>query len=253
MLMENKLLGGRHVVITGATGGIGKVLVEHFVEEGAQVTAVGRNVEALEALKNQWGDRVLAVEASFAQDEAFQCFLDRLTQEAVPLYGPIGILVNNAGIVRDQLAVRVKDEDWDQTLHMNLTVPFRLSRFVLSGMMRQKFGRIVNMASIIGFTGNRGQSAYSAAKGGLIALTKTLAQEGARFNVTANVVAPGYIETAMTDALPQEAQEQMLGRIPLGRFGRPEDVADGVVFLASPRANYITGQTLHINGGMAMF
>lgn len=246
------LLQNKRALITGATGGIGKALVEAFIKSGAFVIGTGRNQEALTALKELWKENFTPLKASFHDTESFEHFLKDL-KEKISLEGPVDVLVNNAGIVRDQLTVKVKNQAWDDTLFMNLTIPFRLSQYLFSSMMKKRFGRIINIASIVGLTGNQGQSAYSAAKGGLITLTKTLALEGGRFNITANVIAPGYINTPMTEALPRDIQEKMKEKIALKCFGSPEDVAHSAVFLANSHANYITGETLHINGGMGMF
>ena len=203
----------------------------------------------LTALKNELGDRAFIVAGNLA-DPAVPATL--LKEAEAQLGGGVDILVNNAGLTRDGLAMRMKDEDWELVLNVNLSAAFRLSRAAMRGMMSRRWGRIISIASIVGVVGNAGQANYAASKAGLIAMSKSLAQEIASRNITVNCIAPGFIASAMTDALNDEQKAKMLAGIPMGKIGQPQDVANGVLFLASEEAQYITGQTLHINGGMAM-
>ncbi len=239
-----KRFEGKHVLITGATGGIGRAMVHAFAQEGARVCLSGRNHEALEALHHEVGGAVLPLD--LGDPRACEPTIKDLEKRE----GPIDILVNNGGIIRDGLAMRLSDTSWESVIQVNLTSAFQLARAVLPGMLKKKWGRIISISSIIGFTGNPGQCNYAAAKAGLTGLTKSLALEVARKGITVNAVAPGYIETAMTQELPKE---ELLRHIPCQSMGQPEDVAYCVLFLADERANYITGQTLHCNGGLALF
>ncbi len=240
-------LSGLGALVTGASGGIGGAIARALHARGAAVTISGRRAEPLEALASALGERVTVVVGDVT-DEAFVRELTARAEEA----GGLDILVNNAGITRDGLALRMRDEDWQAVLETNLTAAFRLSRAALRGMMRRRFGRIVNIGSVVGTTGNPGQANYAAAKAGLMGLTKALAAEVAGRGITVNCVAPGFIATAMTANLPDRRREELLRRIPAERLGAPEDVAAAVVYLASREASYVTGHTLHVNGGMAM-
>jgi len=202
----------------------------------------------LEALKDELGERAHVTPANLSDAEAVAA----LPKQAEEAMGGLDILVNNAGLTRDNLAMRMKDEEWEQVMAVNLTAAFRLSRAVLRGMMKRKWGRIVSITSIVGVTGNPGQMNYAASKAGLIGMSKSLAQEVASRNITVNCVAPGFIATAMTEALNEDQHGKLIANIPAGRMGAPEDIAAGVVYLTSDEASYVTGQTLHINGGMAM-
>ena len=237
-------LSGRRALVTGASGGIGGAIALGLHAHGCHVVLAGRRREALEELAAALGERC-EIETGDIADAASA---DALIAAA----DPVDILVNNAGITRDMLALRLKDADWQAVLDTNLTAAFRLARAALKGMLKRRFGRIVNITSIVGVTGNPGQANYAAAKAGLIGMSKALAQEVAARGVTVNCVAPGFIDTAMTQALDDRQREALLGRIPAARLGTGEDVAAGVVYLASAEAGYVTGQTLHINGGMAM-
>jgi 3-oxoacyl-[acyl-carrier protein] reductase len=241
-------LSGKAALLTGASGGIGGAIARALHAQGATVALSGTRAEVLETLKNSLGERshVIAARMDDAAD------IDRLAKEAEAAMGKIDILVNNAGITRDNLSMRMKDEDWDKVLQVNLTGTFRLTRATIRGMMRRRFGRVINMTSIVGVTGNPGQANYAAAKAGLIGLSKSLAQEFASRGITVNCIAPGFIATPMTDVLTDEQKKAILARVPADRLGTPEEIAAGVVYLASEEAAYITGQTLHINGGMAM-
>lgn len=241
-------LTGKTALVTGASGGIGAAIARALHAQGAAVALSGTRLEPLEALQAELGERAFVTPANLGDPAA----VDALPKQAEEAMGGLDILVNNAGLTRDNLAMRMKDEEWDQVLAVNLTAAFRLSRAVLRGMMKRKWGRIVGVASIVGVTGNPGQMNYAASKAGMIGMSKSLAQEVASRNITVNCIAPGFIATAMTDALSDEQQQKLVANIPAGRMGAAEDIAAGVVYLASEEAGYMTGQTLHINGGMAM-
>ncbi len=241
-------LTGKCALVTGASGGIGAAIARALHAQGASVALSGTRTEPLQALKDELGDRAHVTPANLADADA----LAALPKQAEEAMGSLDILVNNAGLTRDNLAMRMKDEEWEQVMAVNLTAAFRLSRAVLRGMMKRKWGRIVGITSIVGVTGNPGQMNYAASKAGLIGMSKSLAQEVASRNITVNCVAPGFIATAMTEALGEDQHQKLIQNIPAGRMGAPEDIAAGVVYLASDEAAYMTGQTLHINGGMAM-
>jgi len=242
-------LNGKTALVTGASGGIGGAIAGALHAQGANVVVSGTRVDALESLRVALGDRAFVC----ACDLSDRAGVDELVKKAESAAGaPVDILINNAGIARDNLFMRMKDEEWDQVIAVNLTAAFRLSRAVLRGMMKKRWGRIISITSVVGVTGNPGQGNYAAAKAGLIGMTKALAAEVASRNITVNTVAPGFITTAMTDALTENQKTALLGRVPAGRLGDPRDVAAAVVYLASDEAAYITGQTLHVNGGMAM-
>jgi 3-oxoacyl-[acyl-carrier protein] reductase len=238
----------RTALVTGATGGIGAAIARAFHAKGAVVAISGRRGDLLDALAGQLGGRVHVLPCDIANKED----VESLVPAAEKTMGHVDILVNNAGITRDQIFMRMKDEDWDQVLAVDLTAAFRLARAAVRGMMRRRFGRIIGIASVVGVTGNAGQANYAAAKAGMIAMTKSLAQEVASRGITVNAIAPGFIETAMTDALTDKQKESILARVPAGRLGDPDDIAAGALYLASNEGAYVTGQTLHINGGMAM-
>ena len=245
----SKPLEGDIALVTGASRGIGAAIAAELAAQGAKVIGTATSeagaaaISAALAARGGAG-RVLNVTDGAAVD----ALIDAIAKE----FGPVSILVNNAGITRDQLLLRMKDEDWQAILDTNLTSVYRTSKAVMRGMMKARRGRIVNIASVIGLTGNPGQANYAAAKAGIIAFSKSLAREIGSRGVTVNVVAPGFIDTDMTRALPEDAKNAMLGQIALGRFGEPADIARAVAFLASPSAAYITGETLHVNGGMYM-
>lgn len=242
-------LDGKKALITGASGGIGQSIAQAFYNQGAIVTLAGRNREALEKLAASLGkDRVHIVTGDLASSET----ADKLLGDAEAAMGGLDILVNNAGLTKDGLAMRMKDEDWQQVLDVNLSGAFRLSRAALKGMMKQRFGRIVNITSIVGVTGNPGQANYVASKAGLIGMSKSFALEVASRGITVNCIAPGFIATAMTDALNDDQRGKILNNIPANKMGTPDDIAAAAVFLASDEASYVTGQTIHVNGGMAM-
>jgi 3-oxoacyl-[acyl-carrier protein] reductase len=241
-------LSGKAALVTGATGGIGAAIARALHAQGARVALTGRRAAELEALAAELGERALAAPADLADPAAPAALVERVETE----FGALDILVNNAGLTRDMLALRMGDADWAAVLEVDLTAPFRLARAALRGMMKRRHGRIISIASIVGVTGNAGQANYAAAKAGLIGMSKSLAQEVATRGVTVNVVAPGFVQTAMTDALGEAQRAKLLERIPSGRMGAPGDVAAAVAYLASAEAGWITGQTLHVNGGMAM-
>jgi 3-oxoacyl-[acyl-carrier protein] reductase len=241
-------LSGKAALVTGASGGIGGAIARALYKQGATVTLSGTRADALAQLKDSLGERAHVMTARM--DEAAD--IDRLAKEAEASMGKIDILVNNAGITRDNISMRMKDEEWEKVLHVNLTGTFRLTRAAMRGMMRRRAGRVINITSIVGVTGNPGQANYAAAKAGLIGMSKSLAQELASRGITVNCIAPGFIATPMTAVLTDEQKKAILARIPADRLGTPEEIAAGVVFLASDEAAYVTGQTLHINGGMAM-
>ncbi len=241
-------LSGKGALVTGASGGIGKAIAKALHAQGATVALSGTRREALEALAQELGDRAFVTPCNLGDAEQ----VGSLIGAAESALGSLDILVNNAGITRDNLALRLKDDDWDSVLSVNLKSAFKLSQGAIRGMMKRRFGRIINITSIVGVTGNPGQANYAAAKAGIIGMSKSLAQEVASRGITVNCVAPGFIATPMTEALTDDQKAKLLQKIPVERLGSVEDIASGVVYLASPEAAYVTGQTLHINGGMAM-
>jgi 3-oxoacyl-[acyl-carrier protein] reductase len=242
-------LTGKTALITGASGGIGGAIAKALHGQGAGVVLSGTRVEALEALKNELGARAFIAQANLSDTASVEA-LPKAAEQAAG--AGIDILVNNAGITKDNLFMRMKDEEWDQVIAVNLTAAFRLSRAVLRGMMKKRWGRIIQITSVVGATGNPGQGNYAAAKAGLVGMTKSLAAEVASRNITVNAVAPGFIQTAMTDVLTDQQKEMISQRIPAGRMGWPAEIAAAVTYLASQEAAYVTGETIHVNGGMAM-
>jgi len=241
-------LSGKCALVTGASGGIGRAIAVALHAQGATVALSGTREEALEKLAAELGSRAHVTPANLGEAAA----ADQLVKDADAAMGGVDILINNAGLTRDNLAMRMKDEDWQTVLDVNLTAAFRLSRAVLRGMMKRRWGRIVGITSVVGVTGNPGQANYAASKAGMIGMSKSLAQEVASRGITVNCIAPGFIASAMTDALTEDQQQKIVASIPAGRIGGPEEIAAGVAYLASNEAAYVTGQTLHINGGMAM-
>src|SRR2546421_12041019 len=241
-------LTGEAVWMTGASGGKGGAYAPPLPRLGATVALAGTRPAALDALAQQLGDRTHVLTADLADPDA----ADKLARDAEAAMGKLDILVNNAGITRDNLALRMKDEDWQAVLDVNLTAAFRLTRAALRGMVRRRHGRIISIASVVGVTGNPGQANYAAAKAAMIGMTKSLAAEVATRGITVNCIAPGIIATAMTDQLNDDQKARILAQIPMARLGTPDDITAAAVFLASPEAAYVTGQTLHVNGGMAM-
>jgi 3-oxoacyl-[acyl-carrier protein] reductase len=241
-------LNGKTALVTGASGGIGAAIARALHARGAAVALSGTRVAPLEALAGELGARAHVTPGNLGDAAG----ADAVVKAAEAAMGQIDILVNNAGLTRDGLAMRMKDEDWQQVLDVNLTAAFRLSRACLRGMMRRRWGRIIGITSIVGVTGNPGQANYAASKAGMIGMSKSLAAEVASRAITVNCVAPGFIATAMTDALNDQQKAGLSERIPAGRMGTSEEIAAAVVYLASEEAAYVTGQTLHVNGGMAM-
>ncbi len=241
-------LSGKIALVTGASGGIGGAIARAIHAQGGSVALSGTRREALDSLAAELGERVAVCPADLRQTDAAEA----LVTAAEAALGPLSILVNNAGFTRDMLALRMQDADWQSVLDVDLSAPFRLIRSSLRGMLKRRAGRIINIASIVGVTGNAGQSNYAAAKAGMIGMTKSLAQEVGSRGVTVNVIAPGFVETAMTDVLKDEQKTALLGSIPLGRMGKPQDIAAAAVYLSSDEAAWVTGATLHVNGGMAM-
>ena len=241
-------LEGKCALITGASGGIGGSIARALYAQGAKVALSGTRIDPLKALADDLGDRAFIVPCNLSDVDAVKA----LPQKASEEMGGIDILVNNAGITKDNLFMRMSDDDWHQVIDVNLTSTMHLMKSVMRTMMKQRFGRIINITSIVGVTGNAGQVNYAASKAGMIGMTKSFAQEIATRGVTANCIAPGFIETAMTAELPNNVVENMLKSIPQGRMGQADEIAASVAFLASDEASYITGQTLHVNGGMAM-
>ena len=241
-------LTGKGALVTGASGGIGSDIARALHGQGATVVLSGTRREALDALASELGERTHVLPCNLSDAAA----VDALPKQAEEALGNLDILVNNAGLTRDNLFMRMKDEEWDEVIRVNLTASFRLSRGVLRGMMKRRWGRIIGITSVVGVMGNPGQGNYAASKAGMIGMTKSLAQEVASRNITANCIAPGFIRSAMTDALNEEQQGRIMSTIPAGRLGEAKEIAAAAVYLASEEAAYVTGQTLHVNGGMAM-
>ncbi len=241
-------LNGKTALVTGASGGIGEAVARSLHGSGATVVLHGTRLEKLEALQKDLGERAFSIAVNLADRGAAAGLVD----EAAALAGPVMILVNNAGITRDGLLMRTKDDDWDAVLEVNLTATMSLCRAAMRGMMKARFGRIVSISSIVGLTGNPGQTNYAASKAGMIGFSKSLAAEVASRGITVNVVAPGFIETPMTNNLNEMQKNSLIERVPAGRLGQASEIAAAVAFLASDEASYITGATLHVNGGMAM-
>lgn len=241
-------LTDKRALVTGATGGIGEAIARMLHTQGAHVALSGTRAEKLEALAADLGERAYSAPCNLSDPAA----VDELTKQASDAMGGLDILVCNAGITKDNLFMRMKDEEWDSVIAVNLTASFRLMRGALRGMMKQRWGRIISITSVVGATGNPGQGNYAATKAGLVGMSKSLAYEVATRGITVNCVAPGFIETPMTDVLDEGQKERILGNIPQGRLGQGVDVAAAVAYLASEEAGYVTGQTLHVNGGLAM-
>jgi len=241
-------LTGKTALVTGATGGIGGAIARILHKQGATVAISGTRKEALEGLASELKERVHVLTCDLSDKDQ----VEALVPTAEEAMGKLDILVANAGITRDNLFVQLRDEDWDTVINVNLTATFRLSRAAMKTMMRRRYGRIIGITSVVGVTGNPGQGNYTAAKAGMIGMFKSIAKEYARRGVTANCVAPGFIATPMTDKLNDKQKEAILQMVPSGRLGAPEDIASAVLYLASDEASYVTGQTLHVNGGMAM-
>ena len=241
-------LTGMTALVTGASGGIGSAIAKALAAQGARLAVSGSNAEKLEAFRDELGGDHVALACNLSDAAA----VDALVPSAVEALGKLDILVNNAGVTRDNLAMRMKDEEWDQVIRVNLEAAFRLMRAAAKPMMKARFGRMISITSVVGATGNPGQANYAASKAGLVGMSKAMAQELASRNITVNCVAPGFIRSAMTDVLPEAQKTALLTRIPAGDLGSGEDIGAAVVYLASKEAGYVTGQTLHVNGGMAM-
>ena len=241
-------LSGMTALVTGASGGIGSAIAQALAGQGARLAVSGSNADKLDGLRASLGGDHVALPCDLADAAA----VDALVPQATGALGKLDILVNNAGVTRDNLAMRMKDEEWDQVIRVNLEAAFRLMRAAARPMMKARFGRMISITSVVGATGNPGQANYAASKAGLVGMSKALAQELASRAITVNCVAPGFIRSAMTDVLPEAQKTALLTRIPAGDLGRGDDIGAAVVYLASREAGYVTGQTLHVNGGMAM-
>ena len=241
-------LDGKTALVTGASGGIGKAIAVTLHKQGAHVILHGTNEGRLASLSSELGDRNSILPADLSDRQAVEAMIPTATEIA----GSVDILVNNAGITRDNLFMRLKDDEWDQVLNVNMTASMILCRAAIRAMMKARWGRIISISSIVGVTGNPGQTNYAASKAGMIGFSKSLAQEVASRGITVNVVAPGFIQTQMTDVLTDDQKEKLLANVPCGRLGQPEDIASAVSYLASDEAGYVTGATVHVNGGMAM-
>ena len=243
-----KSLKNKNIIITGASGGIGNSIVKRLYENEANLLATGTRIEKLEELKSKFNDlKILKFDIS--NYEKIEEFIENATKE---LGGNLDCLVNNAGITQDNLAIRMSLDDWKKVIDLNLTSTFLLSKFAIKKMLKNKSGKIVNITSVVGHTGNLGQSNYTASKAGIVAMSKSLAIEYAKKNININCISPGFIKTAMTDKIDEKFKEIIISKIPSARLGEPEDIANAVLFLASNQSNYINGETLHVNGGMYM-
>tara|TARA_Y100001935_G_scaffold251056_1_gene252245 strand:+ start:1874 stop:2611 length:738 start_codon:yes stop_codon:yes gene_type:complete len=241
-------LKSKKVLVTGASGGIGKAIAIELSSNGADLCLTGRNKSELESLQKLIGGNCQIIISDLSKSEG----IDELANSAQEKMGQIDILINNAGITRDNLFMRMSEEDWNEVINVNLNSIFKLTKYLIKGMIKRRYGRIINITSVIGVAGGAGQSNYSASKAGIIAMSKSLAQEVGSRSVTVNSIAPGFIETNMTAELSDDRKQEILNSISIGRLGKPDDIAGAVCFLASDKASYITGQTIHINGGMLM-
>ena len=237
----------KNVVITGASGGIGNSIIEKFNEAGANIIASGTKIEKLEELKNKFKN-IKILKFDISQSEKIEEFIENATNEL----GGLDCIINNAGITQDNLAIRMSLKEWQKVIDINLTSTFLMSKFAIKKMLKNKKGKIVNIASVVGHTGNLGQANYTASKAGIIAMSKSLALEYAKKNINVNCISPGFIKTAMTDKIDEKFKEVIISKIPSGRLGSAEDIANAVLFLASTKSDYINGETLHVNGGMYM-
>ncbi|MFK7881088.1 3-oxoacyl-[acyl-carrier-protein] reductase [Roseobacter sp.] len=241
-------LTGKNALVTGASGGIGAEIARHLHAAGATVGLSGTRVDPLDALAAELGSRASVLPCNLSDMSS----VDALPKQAAEAMGSVDILVNNAGITRDNLFMRMSDDEWQSVLNVNLTATFKLCKGVMRGMMKARWGRIINISSVVGATGNPGQANYAASKAGMVGMSKSLAYEVASRGITVNAVAPGFIETAMTDKLTDDQKSGIMGQIPTGRMGTPSEISAAVLYLASAEASYVTGTTLHVNGGMAM-
>tara|TARA_B100001057_G_scaffold390417_1_gene398363 strand:+ start:199 stop:936 length:738 start_codon:yes stop_codon:yes gene_type:complete len=238
----------KKIIITGASGGIGNSIVEKLNDHGAKILASGTNEEKLNALKSKF-NKIKIIKFDISQNEDIEKFIDDATNE---LGGNLDCIVNNAGITQDNLAIRMSLEEWKKVIDINLTSTFLMSKFAIKKLLKNKSGKIINITSVVGHTGNLGQSNYTASKAGIVAMSKSLAIEYAKKNININCISPGFIKTAMTDKIDEKFKEIIISKIPSARLGEPEDIANAVLFLASDKSNYINGETLHVNGGMYM-
>ena len=243
-------LDGKTALITGATGGIGSAIARALHSQGAEVILSGTRQGSLDELAHELSDRAHPIAADLSDKSSIDSLIKQISDISTD---GVDIVINNAGIVRDNLLVRMKDEEWNQVLDINLFAGYKLTQGLMRGMMKRRWGRIIGISSVVGTTGNPGQANYAAAKAGMIGFSKALAQEVATRGITVNVIAPGMIQTAMTDDLHEDQSARLLSTIPLGRLGSPEEIAASVIYLASDEAAYVTGVTLHVNGGMAMY
>ena len=241
-------LENKNIIVTGASGGIGNSIVKKLYENGANILASGTKIEKLEELKSKF-EKVKLLKFDISQVEKIEEFIENATNE---LGGNLDCIVNNAGITKDNLAIRMNFEEWKKVIDINLTSTFLMSKFAIKKMLKNKSGKIINITSVVGHTGNVGQANYTASKAGIIAMSKSLAIEYAKKNVNINCISPGFIKTAMTDKIDDKFKESIISKIPSGRLGEPEDIANAVLFLASNQSDYINGETLHVNGGMYM-
>ena len=241
-------LEGKKALITGASGGIGKEIAKVLIDHNAEVCVSGRNLDELNALKKSLGEKCYVVACDLSKKDE----ISELVKKTDELLGHIDILVNNAGITKDNIFLRMSENEWEDVLNVNLNSTFNILKLITKGMVKRKYGRIINISSVVGVTGGAGQVNYSASKAGLIGLTKSLSQEIATRNITVNCIAPGFIETPMTEKLDDKRKDAILNSIPMNRIGKPKDLSSAIVFLASQESSYITGQTLHINGGLYM-
>ena len=241
-------LKDKNIIVTGASGGIGNSIVKKLSEAGANILASGTKIEKLEELKSQF-DKIKILKFNISQKNKIEEFIEIATKE---LGGSLDGIVNNAGITQDNLAIRMSLEEWQKVIDINLTSTFLLSKFAIKKMLKNKSGKIVNITSVVGHTGNAGQANYTASKAGIIAMSKSLSIEYAKKNININCISPGFIKTAMTDKLDDKIKDNIIAKIPSSRFGEPDDVANAVLFLSSKQSNYINGETLHVNGGMYM-
>jgi len=241
-------LENKNIIVTGASGGIGNAIIKKLNEAGANILASGTRIEKLEELKKKYG-KIKILKFDISQSEKIEEFIENATQD---LGGSLDCIVNNAGITQDNLAIRMSLEEWQKVIDINLTSTFLLSKFAIKKMLKNKSGKIINITSVVGHTGNLGQTNYTASKAGIVAMSKSLAIEYAKKNININCISPGFIKTAMTDKIDEKFKEIIVSKIPSARLGEPEDIANAVVFLASNQSNYINGETLHVNGGMYM-
>ena len=239
-------INNKNIIVTGASGGIGNSIVEKLYETGANILATGTNVEKLDSLKKKF-EKIKILPFDISQHDKIEGFVDDASKL---LDGKISCLVNNAGITRDNLAIRMSIEEWTNVININLTSTFLMSKFAIKKMLKNKFGKIINITSVVGHTGNVGQANYTASKAGIVAMSKSLAIEYAKKNINVNCISPGFITTAMTDKIDEKFKESITSKIPAGRLGNPEDIAYAVVFLASSKSDYINGETIHVNGGL---